>query len=389
MKNLFYVFLIGLFISNTPPACAQGDMNYADLENLYVAILKMPSYKILVNGSHSYRQLFGDIEQKLKGADEREAFRQLSRLITALNDNHLGFYRTPDSTAKPGYISLSLNTDSLKKQLLQKDKNALEGVYYAGNREFGLYAYDDKTYHMVSLTNGVLMGEIMHTDYDGYDLLLYQGKPVPYQILKNVKLVNGQLIGTPFVKDNEKRFSSLVKDGGHYAYKVLDDQVGYLKLSNFNSDNVNIKESEEFYASIAGQLPPKHLIVDVRNNPGGGYKVSRKFINLLKKYKGIIFILQNAYTVSNAEQFIIALKGLKNVTTLGEQTRGMITFGSNYGKTLVLPSGRFTFYPTDMDGKMKELAYESRGISPDVALNAFKEDWIVQTMAFIKNGLTK
>ncbi|MCY1563076.1 hypothetical protein D9M68_1005620 [compost metagenome] len=72
------------------------------------------------------------------------------------------------------------------------------------------------------------------------------------------------------------------------------------------------------------------------------------------------------------------------MTTLGEQTRGMITFGSNYGKTLLLPSGRFTFYPTDMDGKMKELAYESKGVNPDIALDVFKGDWVMQTMEWIK-----
>ncbi|MGV3545569.1 MAG: hypothetical protein ACO1N4_00810 [Pedobacter sp.] len=87
--------------------------------------------------------------------------------------------------------------------------------------------------------------------------------------------------------------------------------------------------------------------------------------------------------MSNAEQFILELKPLKNVITLGEQTKGMITFGSNYGSKVVLPSGRFTFSPTDMNGIDKELAYESKGIDPDVALDTFKSDWITQALEYI------
>ncbi|GAB1463576.1 S41 family peptidase [Pedobacter sp.] len=383
MKKLVYLFLFFVVGSNVFNAFAQKDTNQADLEALYTAIQKTPSYKKLLKRDKAYQKLYEDVKLKIVDADEKQTFRQLSRLVSAINDNHLGFYRTPDTTLKPIRISLPVNTDSLKKQLQQKNKGALEGIYYASNHEFGLFASGDKTYKMISLANGVLMAEVFHTPYDGYDLLLYSGKPVPYNLIKNARLVNGTLLGTPFTKYKEKKFSILNKDNENFEYKTLNDKVGYLRLSSFSSSNANIKKSEEFHATIVGKLTTENLIVDLRENTGGGYKTSRKFLDQLKKYKGKIFVLQNSATVSNAEQFILELKPLKNVITLGEQTKGMITFGSNYGSKVVLPSGRFTFSPTDMNGIDKELVYESKGINPDVALDTFKSDWITQALEYI------
>lgn len=383
MKKLVYLFLFLLAGANTFNAFAQKDINHADLEALYTAIQKTPSYKKLLKGDKSYEQLYEDVKLKIADADEKQAFWQLSRLVSAVNDNHLGFYRTPDTTLKPVRISLPVNTDSLKKQLQQKDKDALEGIYYASNHEFGLFASGDRTYKMISLANGILMAEVFHTPYDGYDLLLYSGKPVPYNLIKDARQVNGALLGTPFTKYKENKFSILDKGNENFEFKALNDKVGYLRLSSFSSSNANIKKSEEFHATILGKLTTENLIVDLRGNTGGGYKTSRKFLDLLKKYKGQIFVLQNSATVSNAEQFILDLKLLKKVTTLGEQTKGMITFGSNYGTKVVLPSERFTFSPTDMKGLERDLAYESKGINPDVALDLFKSDWITQNLEYI------
>lgn len=365
-------------------AFAQQDQNQQDLDALYQAIQKMPSYKKLLKGDASYQRLYEEVKEKVKDADEKTTFKQLSRLIYPINDNHLGFYRTPDSTLRAAYITLPINIDSLRKQLAQKDKNELEGIYYMGDYDFGLFTTDQQHYQLVLLKNGILMSEIIKTPYGGYDCVQYAGRNVPYQLIKNVRLINGQLIGTPFMKSKQKKFSILSKSAENFEYKTLDEETGYLRLSSFNADNANIKKSEEFFKTIDGRLAAKYLIVDLRNNSGGAYKTSQKFIDLLKKYKGKIFILQNAQTVSNAEQVIIALKGQKNIATLGEQSKGMITFGSNYGKTVLLPSGRFTFYPTDMTGVDRDLAHESKGVDPDVLLDPYKGDWIEQTLEYIK-----
>lgn len=69
---------------------------------------------------------------------------------------------------------------------------------------------------------------------------------------------------------------------------------------------------------------------------------------------------------------------------MGETTRGTLTYGSNYGKTFLLPSNRFVFYPTDMKGKSKHLMYEDIGIKPDIKIDSFEEDWLDYVVKYIK-----
>ncbi|RYE22579.1 MAG: hypothetical protein EOP45_08015, partial [Sphingobacteriaceae bacterium] len=127
-----------------------------------------------------------------------------------------------------------------------------------------------------------------------------------------------------------------------------------------------------------------NLIVDLRNNPGGGFKASGKFLSLLKTYsrKGKLYIITNYRTFSNAEQFVLELKGNKNVVTLGQTTNGTITYGNNYGRSVTLPSGKYRIYITDMNGSSKHLTYEEIGISPDVELDQ-NSDWVTQLVGII------
>ncbi|MNK10153.1 Peptidase family S41 [compost metagenome] len=381
MKKVFYTFLLLFGVTlHVSKSIAQENQNQADLEALYTAIQKTPSYKKQLKGDKAYQQLYEDVKLNIAKAGEIEAFRQLSKLVSAINDNHLGFYRTPDTALKMSYFLMGQDKPGdIMKRVRPKFESDLEGVYFAYNRPYGLYAKGDKVYQVMNLVDGFIMAEIFHTSYGGYDVLLYGS----LQLIKNTRLVNGTLLGTPFTKSREKKFSILDKGNENFEYKILNDKIGYLRLSSFSSSTENIKKSEVFYQKISDTLETVNLIVDVRNNGGGGFKTSQKFINLLKKYKGNIFVLQNSATVSNAEQFILELKPLKKVTTLGEQTRGTITFGSNYGTKIVLPSGRFTFYPTDMKGTNRDLAYESKGINPDITLDVFKSDWIEQTLEYI------
>ncbi len=388
MKKLICFFLIlATGFLGFDRVAAQQNANQADLEALYAALKKTPSYKKLKKGGGDYLKLYDEVKSEISDVDNEQAFRLLSKLIIDINDNHLAFYRTPDSTRKMHYNYVDLNLDSIKQQLKLKHKDSIEGIYYSANTEIGIYAKSPGEYCLIGLENRALFGELFKTSYGGLDLIWYGNRIVPQTLVKNVRLVNGALIGMPFSKSKESRFSSLIRGKDNFEFKMLAGKVGYLRLSSFSSNNVNVKKSEEFYAAIVGKLPKQNLIVDLRNNGGGGFKASGKFIRLLKKYKGDIFILQNAATVSNAEQFIVALKSRKNVTTLGEQTKGMITFGSNFGKRILLPSGRFTFYPTDMRGLNKEFVYESKGIDPDIELDPFNSDWIEQTLTYINNKL--
>ncbi|WP_113637242.1 S41 family peptidase [Nubsella zeaxanthinifaciens] len=386
--TIAFLLLLGITLL-AQKGIAQENLNQADLKQLYTALQQTPSYKKLKKNDKSYAALYEKLNAEIASADDKLAFKLLSKLLIEVNDNHLALYSTADSSRRNVLSKVSGNIDSLKKELLLKDVDSLEGIYYSGESELGIYASSPNNYLLVSLANGNLLAELFKTSYSGCDLIWYANNIAPFNLIKNVRLVNGVLTGLPISKQKNKNYATLIRGKEHFELKTIDNEIGYLRLSSFSSSNDNIKKSAEFYASIVDHLPEKYLIVDVRNNGGGGYKTSGKFIDLLKKYKGHVFILQNSATVSNAEQFILALKARKNVTTLGEQTRGMITFGSNYGKKIMLPSGRFAFYPTDMKGVESEFLYESKGVNPDVNLDAFKGDWIEQTIDYIKNKFDK
>ena len=96
-----------------------------------------------------------------------------------------------------------------------------------------------------------------------------------------------------------------------------------------------------------------------------------------------MYVLINNGTLSQGEIFTLQLKQLQNVKTLGQTTKGMLTYGSNYGKREKLPSQSFEVYITDMKGDKRLIPYENYGINPDITLLDTK-NWIEQTIEIIR-----
>ena len=169
-----------------------------------------------------------------------------------------------------------------------------------------------------------------------------------------------------------------------YLYKELSPDIDYLKIGSFTSRYPRLAEAEEFYQSIEGKLKKPHLIVDLRENGGGGDRNSDIIWKLLKKYakKNKIWVLINGNTASNAEHFTLRLKEYDHVHTLGDRTKGALTYEiqpkdyhtlSSSGFILVLPSKQHKKY----------LPYETIGIKPDIILNENKP-WIPMVSEYIE-----
>ncbi len=381
MKKLLSILL---FFALTLQLKAQEQQNIADLDFLYQAIKQLPSYKDQLKNDASYTQLYQQLQKEMNTADDFEVFKKLAQLIYPIKDNHLGFYRSADSTYKFKFLKAELPTADLIKKLEQTPKDSIEGLYYFGTKKYIIFQKAGPEYHVQSVESGIITAILIKNKFGSFDCIQFLNPPSSYMIRRNVKLINDGLIGLGYRKTKETKYNELGKTTELYEYRDLNEKVGYLRLSSFSSSNTNIKKATDFFDSVKSKINTQNLIVDLRSNTGGGYKTSGQFISYLTRYSGKIYLLQNAYTMSNAEQFIIRLKDQKNVVTLGERSSGMITYGSNYGNTLSLPSKRFSFYPTDMNGSSKELAYESVGVHPGILLDPYLKDWIAQTLEKIK-----
>lgn len=378
----FYFTLLGL-ISFT--CFAQQTNNIADLDFLYQAIKKTPSYKSQLKSNENYALLYQELKENLSDTDELAVYKKLYQLIAPIKDNHFGFYKIADTSIKPRPTVLNLDIDSLKQVLKQKPINDLEGLYESDKHEFAVFKSAKNEYSILYLKSKIVTGFIIETPHQSLDFISLLNGNRGFVLARNTKHVNGNFISINLYKTAKPAFNNLVIGKSNFEFKKLTEKVDYLRLSSFYSSNTNIATATKFFQQVKDSISAPNLIVDVRNNSGGGFKVSQQFIDFLKKFKGNVFILQNSRTASNAEKFLVRLKDRKNIVTLGETTVGTLAYGSNYGTTLTLPHSKFHFYPTDTFDK-EDLPYENLGVEPKVKLDAFKSDWILQTLDYIKNN---
>lgn len=381
MTRIFISVLLFFVIFNVG---AQEQRNSADFDALYQAIRELPSYKDQLKDDASYQQLYETLRKNLDTDNELTVLQKMVQMIMPLRDNHLSFARLPDSLAKYTPSVPKVDLQELRKRFLNVSADSLEGVYYRQNSSYLIYKKETNVYYVQDLTTKELTAILYRNKLGSYDVIQFSVGKYPYVLSRNIKLVNGLLVDLNFIKDKTKTYYNIVNRKEKYEYRMLNAQIGYLSLGTFDASNETIKLATDFFDKIKNEINAKAIIVDVRNNGGGGYKTSRQFINFLANFNGDVYVLQNTYTISNAEQFILTLKERRTIITLGETTRGTITYGNNFGKRITLPSNRFSFYPTDMNGLKKELIHETIGIKPDIYLNPFSEDWVTQTLKQIK-----
>lgn len=358
-----------------------GQQYAQDVVFLAKEVQKLPSYK---------EQFKEAIKIDLTETDPKtdfDKFLQLYAIISPLRDNHLAFYSHRDSAlAKPAIMEIpKVRIDSALEKIDPTD--SVTGRYYAdkyemlmlkiGQQYIGVIENQGR-YYTQFLLNAVTPNH--------YDMIGFVKNGGGYFLNRNMVFINQRLSGTPWKKYKQADFVDLPTTTPKFDYKELAPTIAYLRLGNFSANPSNITESEQFFEKLETQVPTKHLIVDLRNNPGGGYKTSKKFLDYLKRYQGQIHLLVNNSTISNAEQLTIDLMNDANVTIYGESTRGTICYGSNYGNTMILPSHKFVLYPTDMKSRKQDLPFESIGISPKVKLDPFSKDWVAQVLDHINRN---
>jgi hypothetical protein len=403
----YIVLLLALLVARKSKA--QTTSTYlTDISGLKQILQKMPSYKDQIKGQSlvTYNELIKALERDtVNDPSSYKYFYNLSRLLFPIRDNHLGFYQTRNIVSEEDYPHFQGNIDSLSKVLALRPIDSIEGVYFYDDfYSVGLFKSCDNEYVGVVLQSKTPVwksGQIAIHLYEfmpGYYKAVYSHPTNKTYILYPVeKYTNYSLVNSYFYLAGSEKVYSKVKqlqDNVNlprciydFHFRSIDPQTQYLHIKHFSAATVAMQKSQLFFDSIKNALTAPNLILDLRNNEGGAAKASNKFYKLLKKYmrRGRVYVLVNNGTMSRGEIFTLQLKQLKNVVVLGQTSKGTLAYGSNFGKTILLPSKAFAIYPTDMSGNKKLVPYENYGVKPDIILN-HSEDWIEQTLKIIKGN---
>lgn len=414
-----------LFLLSTVSFTQSAKTYQADLDRLYEVLKKTPSYRDQVKGakSNTYERLYHELRQDTTGIQSDYAvFLKLARMFFPIYDNHLGFHQLPvailekskyedsvainkyrGTTAFRDYPRIDIDLDSLEGVLSQKPKDSVEGIYYYDRYlKVGLFRAGKE-----ALKGVVLFTSLPHWEKGQVAIHLYEYMPGYFRAIYahpvykgflwygNEKYRNHSLVNSFFYSSlsetvyrkyhGQVDFINLGKNEPQFAFRQLRDNVQYMRLKNFSARPADVKASQEFYAQVKDSLKAGHLVVDLRNNTGGAYSVSKKFLQLIKRNskKITVHVLINNGTMSQGEIFTLQLKKIAAVTIYGEPSMGTIAYGSNSDKKAILPSGKFQVAITDMKDKGNYFRYENIGIDPDIALQT-DLDWVEQVLRRIE-----
>ena len=172
--------------------------------------------------------------------------------------------------------------------------------------------------------------------------------------------------------------------------KVLEGNIGYLKIPTININKNNVHDLYEAMREMQGT---KALIIDLRDNGGGGSEIGSVFESYFlkegtptlqfttrdgnfttdstvswlkeKKYENPVFILVNRNTASAAEAFAFVLQQKKRAKIVGENTAGAAYMNSWYAiddENYVSVSTAAPSVPGT------NISWELAGVQPDIKI---------------------
>jgi len=195
---------------------------------------------------------------------------------------------------------------------------------------------------------------------------------------------------------------AIKKNFGFREVKILEENIGYIKLSEIN---ISTKSLPVLFAAMEFISNTKALVIDLRDNGGGGSELGSVFhsfflpkdIPLLefktrngpsridktvlwlteKKYDNALFIIVNKGTASAAEAFAYSLQNKKRAKIIGQQSAGAANMNSWYVVNEQIYVSVSTAAPT-LPGT--EESWEQKGIQPDHIIENGTEIEFIRTL---------
>ncbi len=367
-----------------------------------------------------------------------------SRLNLNLNDPAvLDSFRHTESYK--GFRKLPIDSTKLERQLQNKSRDAIEGIYTNGRSLLvGLIREKKGHYAAVVMTPGKLL-DAGHVLFD----LEANGQEDEYTCVYHFGLLgfNFQDLYIEHVRFDRGQFKKIgyfkrdLPDETQrppFAMTALDDKTWYLRLSSFDYELKTALDS--FYASIDSSLMQKpNLIIDLRDNGGGAEVCYYPLLDYLytkplvidevqvwvtpdniahyeareNKDENLIERMHQAPPFTFIPQKTDALKSLtmegkpypkhiailynsatassaENMILYAMQSDKVVTLGENSGgfigygdvMTKVLSCGKYAINCTTTRYQ-SNAQYEFVGIPPMVDLQKEKKDWISVAKAYL------
>lgn len=170
----------------------------------------------------------------------------------------------------------------------------------------------------------------------------------------------------------------------------IGEDLGYIRFNSFHPALL-----DTILEAIDAMREADGIIFDLRGNPGGVFPVRRAIVEHLIRERGVIWryehrnetrnvvlapvpngyagavaIVTDVLSASSAEEFAGALQAIGRAVVIGERTPGIVLTA----EVVELPIGASLVYPNARTLTADGMAFEGRGVIPDVPVELRRTD---------------
>lgn len=288
-----------------------------------------------------------------------------------------------------------------KEQFKHFIDNLTNGSYVIGvvvsvdeeNRIAVQSVIEDSAAQKAGVKTGDIILEVNSVKYSGEQL----EEAVSVMRGDDIKDIYGTELSLKILRENKEINLKIIREKLDYQSvksKIIDDDIGYLRILAFNSssDDENSKDTYDEFIEKLNALKDNgiaKLIIDLRNNPGGSLEVVNKIADEIlpkgiitytedkygnrEEYKSDsneldmpIVVLVNSNSASASEVLTGALKDFKKATVIGTKT-----FGKGVVQTVIpFEDGSGISITTSKYFTPNGVCIHEIGIEPDITVEA-------------------